>query len=40
MQPTNGEAETLEEAQETFKVKFQQWQAWAIAQGKAALWHG
>jgi hypothetical protein len=37
--PTNGEAETLEEAQEALKVKFLQWQAWAVAQGKDALWH-
>ena len=40
MQPTNGEAETLEEAQEALKVKFLQWQTWAVAEGKKAAWHG
>jgi hypothetical protein len=40
LQPTNGEAETLEVAQEAFRAKFLQWQGWAAAQGKDALWHG
>jgi hypothetical protein len=39
LQPTNGEAETLEVAQQALKVKFLQWQRWAIAESKEAAWH-
>ena len=40
--PSNGETDTLEEAQEAFRAKFQQWQAWATShsQGKESLCHG
>ena len=35
LQPTNGECETMEEAQEALKAKFWSWHRWALNGGKA-----
>jgi hypothetical protein len=36
----SGEEETLEKAQDAFKVCFWQWQAWALNQPGKATWYG
>jgi hypothetical protein len=36
LQPTNGQVETLEQAQEAFQAKFWQWHTWTIEQGPSA----
>ena len=36
----DGEEDTLEKAQEAFKVSFWQWHAWALKQPGKATWYG
>jgi hypothetical protein len=38
LEPSNGECETLEGAQEAFKAKFCKWQSWAIRTGLIDNW--
>ena len=38
LQPTHGECETMEDAQEAFKAKFWSWHRWATIAGKT-VWH-
>lgn len=40
LQPGNGQEETLEQAQQAFKVKFWQWHGSALTQRTVSVWHG
>lgn len=40
LQPSAGDAASLEEAKEAFKLKFMVWLHWAVAQGGEVHWRG
>lgn len=37
--PSSGEAETLEEARQAFRLTFDKWMRWAVVQGGPVMWH-
>jgi hypothetical protein len=39
LQPSSGDAETIEEAKEAFRAKFDRWQEWAETLGHDVVWN-